>query len=164
MSSKGPLQYMVYVLFLIILAPEESCWSILLPSNHFMVCSKPGSQRKYTLKSVTKAKMRNVTPEWNLLMLAYVHNILSRKINFSLRDGFHIVPVDRVRALCHLTRYDRHPSSRNDFMLEKPIFGRELGIEIFNKPSVCSSKSLWNDRKSDEKHEMWHGDIVVSTL
>ena len=59
--------------FFIILAPEESCWSILLPSNHFMVCSKPGSQRKYTLKSVTKAKMRNVTPEWNLLMLAYVN-------------------------------------------------------------------------------------------
>ena len=78
----------------------------------------------------------------NLFMLAYVNLFSQEKINFPLRDGFHIVPVDRVRALCHLTRYDRHPSSRNDFMLEKPIFGRELGIEFVNKPSVCSSKSL----------------------
>ena len=59
---KGTSTYGLCIV-LMILAPEESCWSILLPSNHFMVCSKPGSQRKYTLKSVTKAKMRNVTPE-----------------------------------------------------------------------------------------------------
>ena len=53
-----------------------------LPSNHFVECSKPGSQRKFTLKSVTKVKMRNITPEWICLcwlMWTYFHNILSRK-------------------------------------------------------------------------------------
>ena len=71
-AFKGPV-HVVYLPVVIILAPEESWMSILSPNNHFVIHSKPWSQRKYLLKSITKVRRGNVTIEWFCLCWAYVN-------------------------------------------------------------------------------------------